>query len=218
MRQFLGADFIVDERFILIRLEAGRKKFLYIKFVFRIIIRKIEKRKMNIDKSIKLLYDKITKQTGGDKMKDHGIIAEELFREGYNCSQAVLMAFEDVTGLEKETAAKLASSFGGGLGRMREVCGAVSGAAMVLGLLKGYSDPKSYEQKKAHYQLIQDFAARFKEKNGSIICRELLNGTASNGGIPEERTPEFYQKRPCASLIRQAAEILDEMLLQTDAP
>ena len=151
-------------------------------------------------------------------MKDHGQVAEELFREGYNCSQAVLLAFEDMTGLERETAAKIASSFGGGLGRMREVCGAVSGAAMVLGLVRGYFDPKSYEQKKAHYQLIQDFAARFKEKNGSIICRELLGGVTSPGGIPEQRTPEFYQKRPCASLIRQATRIVDEMLAQTDAP
>ncbi|MBQ6152659.1 MAG: C_GCAxxG_C_C family protein [Ruminococcus sp.] len=150
-------------------------------------------------------------------MKNHGQIAEELFYEGYNCSQAVLIAFEDMTGLDRKTAAMLASSFGGGLGRMREVCGAVSGASMVLGLLKGYSDPKSREAKVAHYQLIRDFAARFKEKNGSIICRDLLGGVASTGGTPEERTPEFYQKRPCAALIRQAADILDEMLSQTDA-
>lgn len=150
-------------------------------------------------------------------MKDHGEIAQALFYEGYNCSQAVLLAFEDLAGLDRETAAMLASSFGGGLGRMREVCGAVSGASMVLGLLKGYADPKARTEKIAHYRLIQDFSARFIEQNGSIICRELLQGVSDSGAIPEERTPEFYQKRPCAALIRQAAHIVDEMLAKDNA-
>ena len=148
----------------------------------------------------------------GDIMT-HGEKAEKLFYEGYNCAQAVLLAFEDVTGLDKKTAAMLASSFGGGLGRMREVCGAVSGAAMVLGLVKGYSDPTDREAKKAHYRLIQEFCARFKEKNGSIVCRELLSGVKTNeNGIPEKRTEEYYQKRPCPELVRQAAEIAEGML------
>ncbi len=144
---------------------------------------------------------------------DHGEKAEKLFKEGCNCAQSVLCAFEDVTGIERETAAKLASSFGGGLGRMREVCGAVSGAAMVLGLAKGYSDPEDFDAKKAHYALIQEFAARFKEQNGSIICRELLSGSgASNGFTPERRTDGYYQKRPCAELCRCAAEIVEGLL------
>ena len=144
---------------------------------------------------------------------EHGALAEQLFREGYNCAQSVLIAFGDLTGIEKDTAARLASSFGGGLGRLREVCGAVSGAAMVLGLICGYADPTDSEAKKAHYALVQDFAARFKEKNGSIICRELLRGVPDAGGsIPEARTAEYYKKRPCPALVRQAAEILDEML------
>ena len=143
----------------------------------------------------------------------HAQKAEALFYEGYNCAQSVLLAFEDVTGFERETAAKLASSFGGGLGRMREVCGAVSGAAMVLGLAKGYSDPEDFDAKKAHYALIQEFAARFKEQNGSIICRELLSGSgASNGFTPERRTDGYYQKRPCAELCRCAAEIVEGLL------
>lgn len=143
-------------------------------------------------------------------MSTHGDKAERLFREGYNCSQAVLLAFSDITGLDDDTAAKLASSFGGGLGRMREVCGAVSGAAMVLGLVKGYSDPKDFEAKKVHYNLIQDFAARFREKNGSIICRELLTGVkTTENGTPEARTDGYYKKRPCPLLCRDAAEILD---------
>lgn len=144
---------------------------------------------------------------------NHADLAEKLFRDGYSCSQAVLLAFSDVTGLDDDTAAKLASSFGGGLGRMREVCGAVSGAAMVLGLTQGYSNPKDFEGKKEHYKLIQDFAARFKEKNGSIICRELLTGVKTvENGTPEKRTDSYYKKRPCPLLVRDAAEILDEML------
>lgn len=147
-------------------------------------------------------------------MTNHGEKAEQLFKKGYNCSQSVLLAFSDLTGLEEKTAAMLSSSFGGGLGRMREVCGAVSGASMVLGLLRGYSDPEDYSAKKAHYELIQEFANRFKAQNGSIICRELLSGTSSEeGNIPEKRTEEYYKKRPCPALVRQAADILDEMLI-----
>ncbi len=146
-------------------------------------------------------------------MSKHGEIAEKLFREGFNCSQAVLLAFSDITGLDDDTAAKIASSFGGGLGRMREVCGAVSGAAMVLGLVKGYSDIGNADAKKAHYKLIQEFASRFKMKNGSIICRELLSGVKTiENGEPEQRTESYYKKRPCPLLVRDAAEILDEML------
>ena len=143
----------------------------------------------------------------------HGEKAEQLFREGYNCAQAVLLAFGDITGLDDMTAAMLASSFGGGLGRMREVCGAVSGAAMVLGITKGYPDPADREAKKAHYKLIQDFCARFKEQNGSIVCRELLSGVkTTENGVPEKRTDEYYKKRPCPALVKQAAEIADEMI------
>ena len=146
-------------------------------------------------------------------MIDHGTIAEQNFHMGYNCAQSVLIAFYDVTGLDEKTAAMLTSSFGGGLGRMREVCGAVSGAAMVLGIVKGYSDPEDREAKKAHYARVREFADKFKERNGSIICRELLSGVgASEGGDPEARTDSYYQKRPCAKLCRQAAEILEKMI------
>ncbi len=143
----------------------------------------------------------------------HGDRAEELFRKGYNCAQSVLLAFSDMTGLDEKTAAQLSSSFGGGLGRLREVCGAVSGACMVLGLVKGYSDPDDRQAKTAHYHLVQEFARRFKEQNGSIVCRELLSGVQTlQGKDPEARTPEYYQKRPCPRLCRCAAEILDRML------
>ena len=143
----------------------------------------------------------------------HSEIARQLFLDGYNCSQAVLCAFEDVTGLDRETAAKLSSSFGGGMGRMREVCGCVSGALMVLGMVYGYDDPEDHEAKKDHYALVQEFAAKFREENGSIICRELLEGVKTTpGGEPEARTDAYYKKRPCPDLVACAAQILDQML------
>lgn len=146
-------------------------------------------------------------------MTDRGDKAKALFYEGYNCSQAVFCAFEDMTGLDRETSARLVCSFGGGMGRLREVCGAVSGALTVLGAAAGYSDPKDAAAKKEHYALVQEFARRFKEKHGSIICRELLSGlNVSVGGTPEARTKEFYEKRPCPAIIADAAEIAEELL------
>ena len=146
----------------------------------------------------------------------HGEYAEKLFRDGYNCSQAVLLAFSDVTGLDDETAAKLALSFGGGFGRMREICGAVSGAGMVLGLVCGFSEPNNHEQKSKQYKRVQEFSRQFREKNGSIICRELLSGVETEkSGVPEKRTEQYYHKRPCALLCKCAADILDEMFTES---
>ena len=149
-------------------------------------------------------------------MSQHSEIAKKNFLDGCNCAQAVLCAFEDVTGLDRDTAMRLALSFGGGLARMREVCGAVSGAAMVLGLVKGSSDPTDHQAKTAHYRLVQEFSKRFKEQNGSIICRELLNGSGTPGSDPERRDSAYYKKRPCPELVEQAALILDEALTNTD--
>lgn len=146
-------------------------------------------------------------------MSTYGDKAEALFCEGYNCAQAVLLAFDDVTGLDKKTASSISSSFGGGLGRMREVCGAVSGAAMVLGIVKGQYPPEDHSAKSAHYKLIQQFAEKFKEENGSIICRELLKGTGcESGNTPEKRTEKYYKKRPCPLIVRTSADILASML------
>lgn len=151
-------------------------------------------------------------------MMEHADRAKGLFMEGYNCAQAVFCAFTDVTGLDLETSARLASSFGAGLSRLREVCGTVSAAAMVLGMVRGYSDPADPQAKKAHYALVRDFAARFGEAEGSIVCRELLARanvdlrSIAPGGDPEARTPEYYKKRPCPELAWQAAHILDIML------
>lgn len=139
--------------------------------------------------------------------------ARELFYAGYNCAQAVFCAFQDLTGLEAEGAARLASSFGGGMGRLREVCGTVSAALLVLGLLRGYADPTDPEAKAAHYHRVQEYARRFREKNGSILCRDLLAGVeTAPGPEPEARTPEYYARRPCPRLAGEAAEILEEML------
>ena len=122
-------------------------------------------------------------------MPNHAELARDLFIQGYNCAQAVFCAFCDVTGLEIDTAARMASSFGGGLGRLREVCGTVSGAALVLGMTRGYADPGDYAAKKDHYALVQDFARRFREANGSIVCRELLKGVgATEGGAPDRKS------------------------------
>lgn len=140
--------------------------------------------------------------------------AMNLFKEGYNCSQSVLGAFCEELGMDFDTAMRLASSFGGGMGRMREVCGAVSGMLMVLGLKCGYSDPKAFEEKTEHYKRVQECAEKFREKNGSIVCRELLGldlkKNEVDSYVPEARTRSYYKKRPCAEIIGCAAEILQK--------
>lgn len=137
--------------------------------------------------------------------------AKELFLEGYNCCQAVVGAFADVMDIEFSTAMKIASSFGGGMGRLREVCGAVSGMFLVVGYLKGYDDPKDVQSKAEHYRLIQKLAQKFREENSSIICRELLGENGKDvSPVPDQRTKTYYQKRPCAELVYLAAKILAE--------
>ena len=140
---------------------------------------------------------------------DHGMKAAELFLQGHNCAQAVAVAFCDVTGLDEEFSAKMASSFGGGMGRLREVCGAVSGMLMVAGLLYGYADPgEDDKKKKAHYALVQELCGKFKEEVGSIVCREILKNPPSDPN-PTPRTAEFYKLRPCARMVLVAGNILD---------
>lgn len=143
----------------------------------------------------------------------HAEKAAKLFTEGYNCAQAVFGAFCDVTGFDEKTAMALSSSFGGGMGRLREVCGACTGAFLVAGILFGYDDPKANIEKKEHYALIQDIANRFKEKNNTIICRELLDGIAKDTlPTPTPRTEEYYKARPCLRFVMDAADILDEII------
>ena len=138
--------------------------------------------------------------------------ARENFLKGYNCAQAVLLAYADKVGMDEETLAKLAAPFGGGMGRLREVCGAVSGMLMVDGFLRGYSDPAAKEEKTETYARVQSLAARFREECGSIVCRELIKEKNDTAPTPSERTAEYYKKRPCAELVALAARILDEEL------
>lgn len=142
---------------------------------------------------------------------DHVTKAAELFLGGYNCAQAVAVAFCDVTGMDEKTAARIASPFGGGMGRMREVCGAVSGMLMVLGYLYGYDNTDEDGKKKQVYAQVQELANQFREKNGSIICRELLNNPPSDPN-PSPRTAEYYAKRPCARMVMVAAELMDTFI------
>lgn len=136
--------------------------------------------------------------------------AKNLFLSGMNCAQAVFCAFADDLGIDMKTAQLLSSSFGGGMGRMREVCGAVSGALMVLGVMHGYTDQSSPSAKAEHYRRVQQFAKYFKEENGSIICRELLGLDKGSSPEPEKRTEQYYKKRPCKELVYCAAKIIEE--------
>ena len=144
---------------------------------------------------------------------NHSQKAQALFYAGYNCAQAVFCAFCDETGLDLDAAARLSSSFGGGLGRLRELCGALAGAELALGMLRGYSDVEDPALKSGHYARVRLLAERFREKNGTYLCRELLKDVPTTpGGEPEPRTPEFYARRPCLRLVGEAAAILEEML------
>ena len=135
--------------------------------------------------------------------------AEKLFLDGYNCAQSVFCAFSEDLGLDFDTGLKLSSSFGGGMGRLREVCGAVSSMFMIAGLKYGYTEPANKEVKTEHYARIQKLAEEFKAKNDTIICRELLGlDVKVDSPIPEDRTAEYYQTRPCQKLVGDAAEII----------
>lgn len=137
--------------------------------------------------------------------------AVKLFTDGYNCAQAVFGAFADEIGFNEATALKIAAPFGGGFGRQREVCGAVSGMLMAFGYLYGYETPETGEIKMEHYEQTRALCDAFKELNGSIICRDILK-TAEVGGAPSPRTPEYYKERPCDRCVRTASEILEEFI------
>lgn len=160
--------------------------------------------------------------------------AKELFRNrGYNCCQSVMLAYNDIIGMDDMTTAALTSGFGGGMGRLREVCGTVSAMFMMAGFISPATDPAVKSERTANYALVQEFASRFREINGSIVCKELLGlvpkSTVSAGGIgmpaasghtaqtespePSDRTEEYYRKRPCEELVGISARIIGEKLL-----
>lgn len=140
--------------------------------------------------------------------------AKAYFLEGYNCAQAVAMAFDDLIGMDKNQIAMLTSGFGGGVGRMREVCGTVTGAAFVISALYGYNDPKATDEKQQLYANIQQIGNQFAKENGSVVCRELLGLTikGADSPTPEARTKQYYQKRPCAELVEYSAHLVEEFI------
>ncbi len=142
--------------------------------------------------------------------------ATDNFHQGYNCCQAVLLAFSDILKVDQETLKTIASGFGGGMGRLREVCGAFSAMVMMAGFISPAADPSIKEARTKNYALVQHFAERFKELNGgSVVCRELL-GLAKNATqespVPSDRTADYYKKRPCPVIIGNAAKIIAEYL------
>ena len=139
---------------------------------------------------------------------DHGMKAAELFLSGYNCAQSVAVAFCDVTGLDEKMTTRMMSGFGGGMGRLREVCGAVSGMFFVLSYLYGYDTPGDDTGKMRTYADVQALAAKFRETCGSIVCREILK-KPSTEPTPSPRTEEYYKKRPCARMVFTAATLMD---------
>ena len=146
-------------------------------------------------------------------MGQKGEQAKCLFEQGYNCAQSVVGAFAEDLGLEFDLAVRLVTGFGGGMGRLREVCGAVSGMIFAADIRYGINAPGNLELKKENYQMVQELAHRFEERQGSIICRELLGLSCKRESPePEARTPQYYKKRPCGELIRFAADTLDEYL------
>ncbi len=146
-------------------------------------------------------------------MINHEEKARELFKEGYNCAQSVFAAFSDVTGMDFETAIRLTSGFGAGMGGMRDTCGAVTGMFMAADMLYGYTDPKATTEKAAHYAAIRKLAEQFKEENQSLMCRDLL-AFCTKAQQPMERTDAYYGERPCTRLVMDAARLLDELIAE----
>lgn len=147
-------------------------------------------------------------------MSKHSDRAVELFKSGYNCSQSVFAAFCDKTGMPEETALRVAAGLGGGVGRMREVCGTICGAAMLAGMVYGATDGSDREAKALTYKKVQEIVAIFKQTNHSIVCRELLGlpGSAPTPPTPEARTETYYKKRPCVQIVEDAAKAAEAVL------
>lgn len=143
------------------------------------------------------------------KKVNRALLAEQYFREGYSCSQAVVLAYQDLIKLDKKTCLKIASPFGGGMGRLREVCGAFSGALIVLGYLKG-NPTTDLKKKEALYVDIQKLAKEFEKANGFLRCRDLLNLHTKSNAKPSKRNANYYDHRPCLKIVSSAARILEK--------
>lgn len=147
-------------------------------------------------------------------MEERVNLAVSLFKEGFNCSQSVVAAYADLYGFTREQALKMSASFGGGIGRMRQTCGAACGLFMLAGLENGCIEGRNKDGKEANYILVQELAEEFKKRNGSIICSQLLglDKNAETPATPEARTAEYYKKRPCVKIVEEAARIWGEYL------
>lgn len=145
--------------------------------------------------------------------------AGELFLEGFNCAQAVFTAFSHRFGIDEDTAKRISAGLGGGVGRNREVCGAVSGAAMAIGSIKAATQGEDAKGKQENYELVREFCEKFKEIHGSIICRELLQIAANKkeSATPDDRTAEYYKNRPCLKIVEDAAEIVAQMIAENSS-
>lgn len=158
-------------------------------------------------------YNKIKKMKKVIIMNRHDDKARELFKQGYNCSQAVVLSFADELPIDFDSLVKISASFGGGIGRMREICGAFSGVCMVIGMLLSNADTNKPDKKKEHYEIVQAFAEEFKKRNGSYRCYELLGiDLKKEDPTPEPRTPKYYAKRPCPEIIVEAVKMIDDYI------
>ena len=145
--------------------------------------------------------------------EERALRAKSYFHEGYNCAQSVALAFADITPLDEQMVATITASFGGGMGRLREVCGAVSGLAFVASFISPCPTADNDKAKKANYALVQEFAEQFRQQNGSVVCRSLLGlDSPKDEPTPSPRTAEYYQKRPCAEYVYDAALIVGKHL------
>ena len=171
---------------------------------------KKEVRKMEEDKNTLDVHPEVREE-------DRVARAVALFREGYNCSQSVVAAFADLYGFTREQALRMSASFGGGIGRMRETCGAACGMFLLAGLEKCAVDR---EGKAANYALVQELAEEFKKRNGALRCADLLGLSKKEPVVstPEARTEQYYAKRPCAKMVEEAARIWSEHLEKAEKP
>lgn len=142
--------------------------------------------------------------------------AVELFKSGYNCSQSVFAAYADLFGMDTDTALRVSAGLGGGVGRSREVCGAVSAAAMLAGLKYGATDAEDAEAKQRCYAVVQQIIAEFRQTNPSVVCRELLglDGNNHTDPMPEARTEQYYKKRPCAEIVEDSAKAVEKIIFK----
>lgn len=150
---------------------------------------------------------------------DHGKRAREIFENGGNCAQSLFAAFSDLTGIGYEESLKMASAFGGGIGRLRETCGAVSGAVMVIGCLYGYSELPGGNMKAEVYRKTQQYVRAFAEETGSMWCHDLLGlKTWPEDPNPSDRTKQYYDTRPCAGIIEAGGRVLDRLIAAWGLP